>query len=75
MDVKWGGGGGGTLPFGGRACPDAREKKSGGPAVVMLYCQIPRVGQLACGGPRGLLHDYHVHVLWLCLDRHVFGSV
>eukprot|EP00974_Lingulodinium_polyedra_P058754 5655961-Lingulodinium_polyedra.AAC.1 len=30
----------------------------------MFYCQIPKVGQLVCGGSREVFHDYRVNPEW-----------
>ena len=60
-DIQWGS----AVPFGGRACPGAREKKGAGPASVMFYCQIPKIGQLLCGGSHEPFHDYHINPEWI----------
>ena len=59
--VLWGD----VAPRSSRSCPGSLDKRPTGPASIMFYCQIPKIGQLVCGGSREPFHDNHVNPEWV----------
>ena len=56
---------GACIPCANRCVPTQRDKKASGPASVMFYCQVDKIGQLHSAGSHSPFHDYHINPEWI----------